>query len=177
MAGILKEANISMKRTIIALCAALLVATLAGCANNNSTASPSPKATVQATMTPAASPSAAASPSMDAAASPDATAGAGANGSEGGNGGSGGSGGGSGSGGTIEGFREGDTVAVESLPQSVTEAVKRDYPDATISAASYASYLQSEMYLLTLSGADVEKVYVDAEGKLTPYTAEATAGQ
>lgn len=145
-----------MKRIAIALCAALLVVIAAGCANKNNAATPKPAATIKATATPAittAQPAESASP----AASPATTSAV--------------------EGGTIEGFVEGDSVEVDKLPEKVKTAVKEKYPDATIKAASYATYMQSQMYLITLDNADVERVYADAEGKLTDYSAETTGGE
>jgi len=112
-------------------------------------ASPSPKVTVK----PATSPTGGAapvSPSPSAPTSPATTGGD-----------------------TIEGFKEGENIEVNALPAEVTSAVSEKYPGATITAASYATYMDAQMYLITLSGAadNTEKIYVKADGSIVPYAA------
>lgn len=77
----------------------------------------------------------------------------------------------------IEGFKEGDSVDMDKLPDAVTKAVKAKYPDATIKSATYATYENQQMYKLVLQNAGdsaSEQCYVKADGTIVPYTATAT---
>lgn len=138
-----------MKKTLAMLCVALVLLAMTACKGGN-VASPSPKVTVK----PAASPTVGVSPSApmspDVSGSPTTTGG-----------------------GTIEGFKEGETVDVNALPSEITSAVNQAYSGATITAASYATYMNEQMYLLTLSGAadNTDKIYVKADGTIVPYEA------
>ncbi|HWQ57480.1 MAG TPA: hypothetical protein VN540_00545 [Clostridia bacterium] len=140
-----------MKKTLAMLLAVLVLFALTACKSGN-VASPSPKITVKPTMTAGAATNAPASPSPSApasSASPGTTGG----------------------GETIEGFKEGETVQVNALPSKVTSAVSEKYPGATITAASYATYMNAQTYLLTLSGAadKTDKIYVKPDGSIIPY--------
>lgn len=75
----------------------------------------------------------------------------------------------------IEGFKEGEKVEVDKLPEKVTAAVKAEYADAKITGATYATYMDAQTYLITLSGANVDKVYVKADGTIIPAAAASTA--
>ena len=148
-----------MKKTLILVCAALLAAAMLGCTGNklpttpapmvSPTVKPSPVQTIVPTPTAAVSPTAEASPT--AGTSPAA-------GNE-----------------TIEGFKEGEKVEVDKLPEKVTAAVKAEYADAKITGATYATYMDTQTYLITLSGANVDKVYVKADGTIIPAAAASTA--
>ncbi len=140
-----------MKKTlIIPLCAALLAVAAAGCTLNGGTATPSPtvKPSASPVQTPILSPSAAVSPSMAPIPSDDTgTAGT----SE-----------------PIADFKEGETVDIAALPEKVTAAIKAEYADAEITGATYATYMDAQTYLITLSGASVDRVYVKADGTIIP---------
>lgn len=136
-----------MKKTLALLCVALVLLAMTAC-KNGYVASPSPKLTVRPTNSPiAGATDVLPSPSAELPTSPGP------------------------GGGTIEGFVEGGTVEVNALPSTVTAAVGKDYPGATITAASYATYMNEQMYLLTLSGAadKTEKIYVKADGTVVPF--------
>ena len=142
-----------MKKTIAMLLAVLVLMSLTACKSGN-VASPSPKVTVKPATSPTAggaATNAPMSPSPSAPASPATTGG----------------------GDTIEGFKEGESIDVSALPGEVTSAVTEKYPGATITAAAYATYMDAQMYLLTLSGAadNTEKIYVKPDGSIVPYTA------
>ena len=139
-----------MKKTLALLCVALVLLAMTAC-KNGYVASPSPKLTVRPTNSPIAG-------ATDVLPSPSPTAGLPA--SPGPTGG-----------GTIEGFVEGGTVEVNALPSTVTAAVSKEYPGATIKSASYATHMNEQMYLLTLSGAadKTEKIYVKADGTIVPF--------
>ncbi len=139
-----------MKKTLAMLCVALLILTLTACRNGN-VASPSPKLTVKPSGSPiGGATNAPMSPSPSAPGSPATTGGD-----------------------SIEGFKEGESVEVNALPSTVTSAVTEKYPGATIKSASYATYMDAQMYLLTLEGASDEKIYVKADGSIVPYEAPA----
>lgn len=139
-----------MKKTIVMLLAVLTLVMLAACGSGK-TPTPSPVVTAKpsATVAPATT-APVMSPSAET--SPETTGGQ--------------------AGGTIEGFTEGDTVEVDKLPEAVRKAVEEKYPGVTISHATYATHMESEMYLLTLTGGKEapEKIYVDSDGKIEEYT-------
>lgn len=142
-----------MKKTIVMLLAACMLLTLAACSGGK-TASPSPVMTVK--------PSATVAPTTAApVASPSAELSPGT------------------AGGTIEGFTEGDKVEVDKLPEAVTKAVEEKYPGVTVSGATYATYMESEMYLLTLTGGTdaPEKIYVTSDGRIEEYTSSPAPAQ
>ena len=137
-----------MKKTLIALaCAAILATMLPGCTNTNNPASPTQAPMVSPTANPTVdiTPTAGVSPSAAVSAEP------------------------------IEGFKEGEKVEVDKLPEKVTAAVKAEYADAKITGATYATYMDTQTYLITLSGANVDKVYVKADGTIIPAAAASTA--
>jgi len=140
-----------MKKTIAMLLAVLVLMSLTACKSGN-VASPSPMLTVK----PAASPTLGAGTTAPTNPSPSAPASPGTPGGD-----------------TIEGFKEGENIEVNALPSTVTEAVSKQYPGATIKSASYATYMDAQRYLITLSGAadNTEKIYVKADGSIVPYTA------
>lgn len=76
---------------------------------------------------------------------------------------------------TIEGFVEGSTVELSMLPEKVKEAVKTAFPEATVKGATYATYMNGQMYRLTLEGAKdgTKDVYAKADGTLLPHREEA----
>ncbi len=145
-----------MKKTLIFVCAALVAIMVLGCKNNGNVATPTPNVTIKPSPSAVVSPSTA--PSAEVT-TPGGTAGGAA---------------GTTPGGVIEGFKEGDTVDVAKLPSQVTKGVEKEYPGATITAATYATYMDSQMYLVTLSGApsNIDKAYVKADGTVVPYTAQ-----
>lgn len=65
-------------------------------------------------------------------------------------------------GGTIEGFVEGGQVDPAKVPD-VVDAVKAEYPDATIKSITYALRNTEQVYEVTLEG-KTEKVYVNGNG-------------
>lgn len=140
-----------MKKILAMLCAVLVLLAMTAC-KGNIVASPTPKVTVKPTTSPIAGTTTGAplSPSPSAPTSPTTTGGD-----------------------TIEGFKEGETVAVNALPSAVTAAVTEKYPGATIKSASYATYMDAQMYLLTLEGAadNTDKIYVKPDGSIVPYAA------
>ena len=77
---------------------------------------------------------------------------------------------------TIEGFKEGETVEVSNLPEKVTKAVKEKYPNATVKSATYATYMDKQMYHLMLEGAgdNTTEIYAQADGTLLPFNAQST---
>ena len=77
---------------------------------------------------------------------------------------------------TIEGFKEGETVEVSNLPEKVTKAVKEKYPNATVKSATYATYMDKQMYHLMLEGAgdNTTEIYAQADGTLLPLNAQST---
>lgn len=144
-----------MKKTVAILCAVLVVFAMAACKGGN-VATPVPTVTLKpATTAPVVGTPTGAplSPSPSAPTSPATTGGD-----------------------TIEGFKEGETVAVNALPSAVTAAVTEKYPGATIKSASYATYMDAQMYLLTLEGAadNTDKIYVKSDGSIVPYEAPAS---
>lgn len=148
-----------MKRMLIMLaCAALLAAAMPGCSGNNAAITPSPalKPTAKPIQSAAVSPSANVLPSATAgaeqtAALPDADAN-----------------------GEIAGFKEGEKVDPNALPEKVLAAIKAEYASATITGAAYATYMDAQTYLITLSGADVDKLYIKADGTIIPADTPAT---
>ncbi len=147
-----------MKKTLIALaCAAILATMLPGCTNTNNPATPTPtlRPSLSPTQAPMVSPTA--NPTVDitptAGVSPSAAVRAE----------------------PIEGFKEGEKVEVDKLPEKVTAAVKAEYADAKITGATYATYMDTQTYLITLSGANVDKVYVKGDGTIIPAAAASTA--
>ncbi|MEI3423696.1 MAG: hypothetical protein V8Q85_01025 [Christensenellales bacterium] len=66
-------------------------------------------------------------------------------------------------------------MEVDKLPEKVTAAVKAEYADAKITGATYATYMDTQTYLITLSGANVDKVYVKGDGTIIPAAAASTA--
>lgn len=77
---------------------------------------------------------------------------------------------------TIEGFVEGAAVELKALPEKVTAALKERFPDATLKGATYATYMNGQMFRLTLEGAKdgTTDVYAKADGTLLPYEPDAT---
>ena len=78
--------------------------------------------------------------------------------------------------GPIENFVEGAVVELTQLPEKITEAIKKEYADATVKSASYATYENQQMYRVTIQRAEddaTEDVYVTSEGRIIP--AKATA--
>ncbi len=76
----------------------------------------------------------------------------------------------------IEGFVEGSVVEVAKLPEKVTAAIKKEYADAAIKSASYATYENKQTYKVVIQqGKDeaTQEVYVTADGQIIP--AKATA--
>lgn len=152
-----------MKKLIISVFAALIALAAFGCTGGG-TATPSPtvKPSISPVQSPAQSPvlspSAVVSPS--AALSPSADVGS------------------MGADEPIADFKEGETVDTANLPEKVTAAIKKEYADAQITGAAYATYMDAQTYLITLSGASVDKVYVKSDGTIIPATAsDPTAGQ
>ncbi|HWS30699.1 MAG TPA: hypothetical protein VN512_11410 [Clostridia bacterium] len=142
-----------MKRNLTAALTAILILALSlgvGCGNGNVTPSPTPmltpvttpKLTPMETASPLPEESPAGSPGTSPAASP---------------------------GGTIEGFIEGGTVDPAKVPD-VVDAVKAEYPDATIKSITYAIRNTEQVYEVTLEG-KTEKVYVSADGVVIKDTA------
>ena len=145
-----------MKKSIILMSVILVAFVLvgAGCNNRNNVITPTPTQRLNPTATIAP----ANTPGYSPAASP-----AGPNGTGGPNGTSGN--------GYIEGFREGEVIQEHELPAHVLAAIRDEYPNTTIKSASYATYLNRHMYLVTLEGGPqgTTQVYVSAEGTLTPH--------
>ncbi len=146
-----------MKRTLLALvCAAITAFIMPGCTANNP---PAPTPTLRPSLSPTQAPviSPTVSPTADilptAEVSPSAAVSAE----------------------PIEGFKEGEKLETDKLPEKVTAAVKKEYPDAKITGASYATYMDAQTYLITLSGVSVDKVYVKGDGTIIPAAAQATA--
>lgn len=74
-------------------------------------------------------------------------------------------------GGAIENFVEGMAVELATLPEDIRNAVKKEYPEATIKTVTYATYENQQMYKVTTeSGEDktTEEFYVTADGKIVP---------
>ncbi len=80
---------------------------------------------------------------------------------------------------SIEGFVEGAVVEIAELPEKVMNAIKDKYPDATVKGATYATYMNGQMYKLTLDGAKdgTTDLYARADGTLVPYNPDATPAQ
>ncbi|MBQ4611716.1 MAG: hypothetical protein IJB30_08265 [Clostridia bacterium] len=79
-------------------------------------------------------------------------------------------------GGAIENFVEGAVVELAQLPAEITEAIRKEYADATVKSASYATYENQQMYRVSIERAEdeaAEDVYVTADGQIIP--AKATA--
>ena len=137
-----------MKRNLTVALTAIIVLTLllsAGCGNGNVKTSPTPMLTPAGTtnLTPMVtnSPSVDILPSGSPEMSPAGTPG-----------------------GTIEGFVEGGQVDPAKVPK-VVDAVKAEYPDATIESITYALRNTEQAYEVTLKD-QTQKVYVDAEGNV-----------
>ncbi|MBQ3131691.1 MAG: hypothetical protein IJC24_03180 [Clostridia bacterium] len=78
--------------------------------------------------------------------------------------------------GPIENFVEGAVIELTQLPAEISEAIKKEYADATVKSASYATYENQQMYKIAIQRAEddaTEDVYVTSEGKIIP--AKATA--
>ena len=78
--------------------------------------------------------------------------------------------------GPIENFVEGAVIELTQLPAKISEAIKKEYADATVKSASYATYENQQMYKVTVQRAEddaTEDVYVTSEGRIIP--AKATA--
>lgn len=69
--------------------------------------------------------------------------------------------------GDIPGFNEGNIVDQEQVPEIVA-AVKKQYPDATITSVTHSTYLDRQTYLVTLSGTGdgVVELHVTADGTI-----------
>ncbi|MBE5784432.1 MAG: hypothetical protein E7330_01385 [Clostridiales bacterium] len=154
-----------MKLHGMLLCALLSALLLFTAACGDGDVSPTPTAKPNNTVTP--SPTAAATP--DTAPSPTANMGANTTDDPGIL---------EGAADTIEGFVEGAVVEIAELPEKVSAAIKDKYPDATVKGATYATYMNGQMYKLTLDGAKdgTTDVYARADGTLVPYTPDATPG-
>ena len=79
-------------------------------------------------------------------------------------------------GGVIQNFVEGAVVEIAQLPQEITAAIKKEYADATVKSASYATYENEQMYKVVIQRAEddaTEDVYVTSDGRIIP--AKATA--
>lgn len=135
-----------MKRNLTVALTALMVLTLllsAGCGKGNVKPSPtpplSPPVTTQLTPMITQSPAASVEPSgsLETAPSP---------------------------GGTIEGFVEGGEVDPAKVPD-IVEAVKAEFPDATIKSITYALHNTEQVYEVMLEN-KTEKVYVSANGTI-----------
>ncbi|MCE5236617.1 MAG: hypothetical protein ABFC62_09185 [Clostridiaceae bacterium] len=141
-----------MKRNLTVALTAIIILTLllsAGCGKGNVKPSPSPLLTPAGTtkLTPMItnSPEASIGPSGAPGGSPG-TSPAGTPGS------------------TIQGFVEGGQVDPAKVPD-VVDAVKAEYPDATIKSITYALRNTEQVYEVTLEG-KTEKVYVGADGTI-----------
>lgn len=148
-----------MKKLIISVFAALIALAAFGCTGGG-TATPSPtvKPSISPVQSPVLSPSAVVSPSAALSPSADVES--------------------MGADEPIADFKEGETVDTANLPEKVTAAIKKEYADAQITGAVYATYMDAQTYLITLSGASVDKVYVKSDGTIIPTTAsDPTAGQ
>ena len=139
------------KRVSLAMMAMLIVAAMlmaAGCANN--TPDPAPSPSPQANISPSPdAPMVEVSPEVQQ--SPMAE-------------------------GPIENFVEGAVIELTQLPGEISDAIKKEYADATVKSASYATYENQQMYKVVIQRAEddaTEDVYVTAEGKIIP--AKATA--
>ncbi|MBR5291314.1 MAG: hypothetical protein IKU32_00195 [Clostridia bacterium] len=79
-------------------------------------------------------------------------------------------------GGVIQNFVEGAVIELTQLPAEISDAIKKEYADATVKSASYATYENQQMYKVTIQRAEddaTEDVYVTSEGRIIP--AKATA--
>jgi len=141
------------KRVSLAVMAMLIVAAMlmaVGCANN--TPDPAPSPSPMATISPspdAGEPLAGASPSAE---QPPMA------------------------GGVIQNFVEGAVIELTQLPAEISDAIKKEYADATVKSASYATYENQQVYKVSIQRAEddaTEDVYVTSEGKIIP--AKATA--
>lgn len=139
------------KRVSLAMMAMLIVAAMlmaVGCTNNKPTPTPSPSPQANISPSPDA-PMVEVSPS--AGQSPMA-------------------------GGVIQNFVEGAVIEIAQLPAEISDAIKKEYADATVKSASYATYENQQMYKVTIQRAEddaTEDVYVTSEGRIIP--AKATA--
>lgn len=139
------------KRVSLAVTAMLILTAMvmaAGCADSNPTPATSPTPHISLSPSPVAETPIIVEPDM---ATPDA-------------------------GQVIQGFVEGAVVEVTQLPQKVTDAIKKEYADATVKSASYATYENQQTYRVVIQRAEddaTEEVYVTADGVVIP--AKATA--
>jgi hypothetical protein len=79
----------------------------------------------------------------------------------------------------IEGFEEGKTIEEGSLPEQVRKAISEAYANVKIKTISFASYLDQQMYLVTLeepASDKTEQFYVKADGTIVPYATTDSAG-
>ncbi len=141
------------KRVSLAMMAMLIVAAMlmaVGCANNTPDPAPSPSPMTTVAPSPGAEENmAGASPSVEQSPMQE---------------------------GPIENFVEGAVIELTQLPAEISEAIKKEYADATVKSASYATYENQQMYRVAIQRAEddaTEDVYVTSEGKIIP--AKATA--
>lgn len=81
-------------------------------------------------------------------------------------------------GGVIQNFVEGAVVELTQLPAEITEAIKKEYADATVKSASYATYENQQMYRVSIQRSEddaAEDVYVTADGRIIPAKAAAAS--
>ena len=80
--------------------------------------------------------------------------------------------------GVIEGFKEGEVVDADKLPDKVKTAIKEKYPEATIKTVTFATYENQQLYKMLLQKTEndtTEEVYVTANGAIIPAKATAAA--
>ena len=80
--------------------------------------------------------------------------------------------------GVIEGFKEGEVVDADKLPDKVKTALKEKYPEATIKTVTFATYENQQLYKILLQKTEndtTEEVYVTANGAIIPAKATAAA--
>ena len=78
----------------------------------------------------------------------------------------------------IEGFKEGEVVDADKLPDKVKTAIKEKYPEATIKTVTFATYENQQLYKILLQKTEndtTEEVYVTANGAIIPAKATAAA--
>ncbi len=135
-----------MKKTAAMMLSLALMAAFAGCAPQAKPApTPSP-----AVITPVPSPAAAPEATSSPAAAPNTPGDAG---------------------GAIEGFKEGELVDAEKLPDKVKAAIKEKYPEATIKSVTFATYENKQLYKVLLQKTETdatEEVYAAADGTIIP---------
>lgn len=155
------------KRMTMAIIAALLLSTmlLSGCSNKPAEPTPTPDTTVAPITSPDMS------GNGDVSGSNGADSNGVVNGSDANNNGTG-SGANNGTvGEAIENFVEGMTVELATLPEEIRDAVKKEYPEATIKTVTYATYENRQVYKVTTeSGEDktTEEFYITADGEIIP---------